>query len=76
MKPIGVLMREHRVIERVIKALDIKQGLFSEGRRADPFFIDKAVNFMTVYTDLMHHAKEETIFSGGSPGNPWPANWP
>jgi hemerythrin-like domain-containing protein len=61
MMPIGLLMIEHRLIERMIRLL--KQQLEQVGKikKADPVFIDTAVDFIRQYADRCHHGKEEDI---------------
>jgi hemerythrin-like domain-containing protein len=61
MMPIGPLMIEHRLIERMIRLL--KQQLEKVGRqkKADPVFLDVAVDFIKNYADRCHHGKEEDI---------------
>lgn len=61
MLPIGPLMMEHRVIERLMPAL---RRAAEDGRRAgtiDLRFADLAVDFIRTYADRCHHAKEEDI---------------
>jgi hemerythrin-like domain-containing protein len=61
MMPIGPLMIEHRLIERMIRLL--KQQLDKVGRqkKADPSFLDVAIDFIKNYADRCHHGKEEDI---------------
>jgi len=61
MKPIGPLMIEHRLIERMVKLLEIElQNIKNTG---DPhtFFIKAGVDFFRMYADSTHHGKEEGI---------------
>jgi len=61
MLPIGPLMIEHRLIERMI---DIIARTAEEARQSgsmDPLFVDAAVDFIRVYADRTHHGKEEDI---------------
>ena len=60
MLPIGLLMREHRRIERMVEGL---RGERESVRRGvvDPVFIDNAVDFFRTYADRTHHGKEEDI---------------
>jgi hemerythrin-like domain-containing protein len=56
MKFIGLLMWEHRLIERMLHVSAIKsQNDF------DPVFIDTVVDFIRTYADRTHHGKEEDI---------------
>jgi len=68
MKPIGPLMIEHRLIERMIALLGqeltrIKDNVAIDPEFAfvDPVFLDMAVDFIRVYADRCHHGKEEGI---------------
>jgi hemerythrin-like domain-containing protein len=68
MKPIGPLMVEHRLIERMIALLGqeltrIKDNAAIDPEFAfvDPVFLDMAVDFIRVYADRCHHGKEEGI---------------
>jgi hemerythrin-like domain-containing protein len=61
MMPIGPLMIEHRLIERMVGLL--KRGIetMREKGELNPFFIDSAVDFFRTYADRCHHGKEEHI---------------
>jgi hemerythrin-like domain-containing protein len=61
MMPIGPLMIEHRLIERMILLLDQKVRLAAQARVIEPQFIADAVDFITTYADKLHHGKEEDI---------------
>jgi hemerythrin-like domain-containing protein len=68
MQPIGPLMIEHRLIERLIALMEkelqrIKSNVAVEPEFAfvDPVFIDTAVDFIRTYADRCHHGKEEGI---------------
>jgi hemerythrin-like domain-containing protein len=61
MMPIGPLMKEHRLIERMIALMDRELGRLTEGEELDPDFIDIAVDFIRTYADRCHHGKEEDI---------------
>jgi hemerythrin-like domain-containing protein len=61
MMPIGPLMIEHRLIERMLKVMSkVLQGMKKESK-ADPVFIDIFVDFTRTYADRCHHGKEEDI---------------
>ncbi len=61
MKPIGSLMIEHRVIERMLALLNHEHTkIISEGR-VDSAVIDVAIDFFTTYVDRFHHGKEERV---------------
>jgi hemerythrin-like domain-containing protein len=68
MLPIGPLMIEHRLIDRMVRLMSreisrIKENMaFSrEFAFVDAKFIDTAVDFMRTYADQVHHGKEENI---------------
>jgi hemerythrin-like domain-containing protein len=61
MMPIGPLMIEHRLIERMIRLLKQQLEKVGSQKKADPVFIDIAVDFITNYADRCHHGKEEDI---------------
>ncbi|MCL4501825.1 MAG: hemerythrin domain-containing protein [Deltaproteobacteria bacterium] len=68
MQPIGPLMIEHRLIERLINLMHreltrMKDNITVDREFAfvDPVFIDTAVDFMRTYADRCHHGKEEDI---------------
>ena len=61
MKPIGPLMVEHRLIERMIAIVKEELGKIEKGKKADPLFIDTYVDFARTYADRCHHGKEEDI---------------
>lgn len=62
MLPIGQLMIEHRLIERMIKLMRAEMDLIGEHRSIDMAFLETAVYFMRHYTDMCHHGKEEHIY--------------
>jgi hemerythrin-like domain-containing protein len=61
MMPIGPLMIEHRLIERMIRLLKQQLEKVGSQKKADPVFIDVAVDFIKNYADRCHHGKEEDI---------------
>jgi hemerythrin-like domain-containing protein len=54
-------MREHRLIERMVKQLETELGRINASQRCEPSFIDIAVDFFRFYADRTHHDKEEDI---------------
>jgi len=60
-KPIGPLMIEHRLIERMIAIVKEELDDIEEGKKADPVFVDLYVDFARTYADRCHHGKEEDI---------------
>ena len=61
MMPVGPLMIEHRLIERMIKLMDLEINNISKTNKANISFIDAAIDFIKTYADRCHHGKEEDI---------------
>lgn len=61
MKPIGPLMWEHRLIEKMVALTGREARKIRESSGVDPQFIDTAVDFIRTYADRTHHGKEEEI---------------
>ncbi len=61
MMPVGPLMIEHRLIERMIAVMKVTCVRMNEQGKADLAFIDMAVDFIRTYADRTHHGKEEDI---------------
>jgi hemerythrin-like domain-containing protein len=61
MKPIGPLMWEHRLIEKMLVLAGREVGRIRRLRKVDPVFVDTAVDFIRTYADRTHHGKEEDI---------------
>jgi hemerythrin-like domain-containing protein len=61
MKPIGPMMWEHRLIEKMLRLFDGEIRKINEHKRVDVVFIDMAVDFIRTYADRTHHGKEEDI---------------
>jgi len=61
MQPIGPLMIEHRLIERMIALVGRRAAAAEQTGDVDPLFVDAAVDFVRVYADRTHHGKEEEI---------------
>ncbi len=61
MLPIGPLMIEHRLIERMIKVLENTAHQIEVEKQVDTVFINSAVDFIRFYADRCHHGKEEDI---------------
>ncbi|MDD5417437.1 MAG: hemerythrin domain-containing protein [Candidatus Nanoarchaeia archaeon] len=62
MKPISLLMQEHRIIEKVIALFKKELQYIEKTNKIHPAFIEISVDFMQTYTDKCHHGKEEGIF--------------
>jgi len=65
MKPIGPLMIEHRLIERMIRLMVRERGLMSAAGAVNPTLVDAAVDFLRTYADRCHHGKEDNILFKG-----------
>jgi hemerythrin-like domain-containing protein len=61
MKPIGPMMWEHRLIERMLCLFEGEIRKINESNKVDTVFIDTAVDFIRTYADRTHHGKEEDI---------------
>ncbi len=61
MKPIGPLMREHRLIERMVNLLSRELKQMTGSNKADVDFLMFAIDFIRTYADRTHHGKEEDI---------------
>ncbi len=59
--PIGPLMVEHRLIERMIALMGLQIQRIGDTGQVDVHFIDTAVDFIRTYADACHHGKEEDI---------------
>jgi hemerythrin-like domain-containing protein len=59
--PAGPLMKEHRVIERMLEVLRRELEDIRSTGTADPVAIDEAADFIRWYADRCHHGKEEEI---------------
>lgn len=60
MKPRGLLMIEHRLIEKMLALAERKAAAMTE-ESCDPVFVDAVVDFIKTYADRTHHGKEEDI---------------
>jgi len=61
MMPIGPLMIEHRLIEKIVPIIKEEHEKIKETNKVNPIFIDKTVDFFRMYADRTHHGKEEDI---------------
>lgn len=61
MKPTLVLMEEHRLIERVLTALQTAAQRVSDGEELRPAFFINAALFIRTFADGAHHNKEEGL---------------
>ncbi len=61
MKPIGPLMWEHRLIEKMLASMMRHVDAVEKTKKVNPLIIDTAVDFIRTYADRTHHGKEEEI---------------
>ena len=61
MDAVGLLMVEHRLIEKMVSLLKKEADSGEMKRTANAEFIHSAVDFFRTYADKMHHGKEEGI---------------
>jgi hemerythrin-like domain-containing protein len=61
MLPAGPLMKEHRVIERMIGLLEKELKNIKKKKAANTAFVKIAIDFIRTYADKCHHGKEEDI---------------
>jgi hemerythrin-like domain-containing protein len=61
MKPIGPMMWEHRLIEKMLRQFEGEIRRINESNKVYTVFIDTAVDFIRTYADRTHHGKEEDI---------------
>jgi hemerythrin-like domain-containing protein len=57
----GLLMIEHRLIERMLAVIRQRLVAIKASNAVDPVFIDTTVDFIRTYADRTHHGKEEDI---------------
>ncbi len=65
MMPIGYLMIEHRLIERMVKLIKVELIRIDNKKKAGLAFVDAVVDFIRIYADKYHHGKEEDILFNG-----------
>lgn len=61
MQPIGLLMKEHRLIERMITLLEMELQQSKKSLIINTELITLAIDFFRTYADRTHHGKEEDI---------------
>lgn len=61
MEPRGLLLIEHRLIERMMEIIKKEISKIKKTNTVDPIFVDTAVDFIRIYADKTHHGKEENI---------------
>lgn len=61
MRAIELLMEEHRIIERVLDALEAAATALDRGEPVRPGFFIEAADFIAGFADGCHHHKEEGV---------------
>jgi len=61
MEATDILMGEHRIIERVIAAIEIAASALEQGKAVRPEFFLQAADFIKNFADGSHHQKEEGV---------------
>ena len=61
MNAIETMMEEHRVIEKVLEALEEYANALYRGEPADRSDLARFVQFIREYADVRHHGKEEDV---------------
>jgi len=61
MLPIGPLMIEHRLIEKMIKVMKGQMDHVQAGNLVESSLIETITDFIRAYADRCHHGKEEDI---------------
>jgi hemerythrin-like domain-containing protein len=62
MTPTQIMEAEHRLIEAVVNALDLAAANLEKGQPPDREMLAKAIDFLRLYADKLHHGKEEKLF--------------
>lgn len=58
-KPTDILEEEHRIIEKIVKAMSVLAGRLEADKDIDVEDLQKVTEFMRVFGDKCHHGKEE-----------------
>lgn len=61
MEPVGLLMREHRLIERIIFVMRDEIDSINKTKTIDKGKFFTIIDFIASYVDRTHHGKEEDI---------------
>src|SRR4030065_838863 len=59
MVAIDELLHEHRAVETILKVLDSLCGMLGEGGKKELNDLKSILEFLEVFVDQCHHAKEE-----------------
>jgi branched-chain amino acid transport system ATP-binding protein len=57
----AILREEHNLALQVLRVLDRAVDLMEDGQEISPFFFEEVLDFLQLYVDCAHHAKEEEI---------------
>ena len=63
MRASEILIKEHRIIERLIRTLKTASQKLEQGEPIDPQVFIKSGSFITQYMEQKHHGKEEKMFN-------------
>lgn len=56
------LRKDHYLIEKMLKSLNITIELFQEGKKIPNEILYQTIDFLKNFTNICHHGKEETLF--------------
>jgi hemerythrin-like domain-containing protein/rubredoxin len=59
--PIGLLMKEHRLVEELVSGAQVELNREREKKTVNFVFLETAIDFFRTYADRCHHGKEENI---------------
>ena len=57
------LRKDHKLIEKVLQALDATIKLLKDGKQIPEQILLPTIDFTQNFTDVCHHGKEEEAFS-------------
>ena len=61
MLPIGLLMKEHRLIEQLVSGVQLELDREKAQKSVNFVFLETSIDFFRTYSDRCHHGKEENI---------------
>jgi len=59
--PIGLLMKEHRLIEELVSGIQLELTREKDQKSVNFVFLETSIDFFRTYADRCHHGKEENI---------------
>lgn len=62
MKSVDLMVEEHRLIERMLHVMEETAAVLERGTPVEPAMLAGMLEFIQVYADAGHHAKEEDLF--------------